>query len=383
MSLIKLQSFVHGLMYIILFVSTHSVLMAQEKTTADIAYINQDYATAYRLFSECFNLDSTVYCGERASLSAYQLGDYAAAKNIALDVERLDSANHTAINQLAKLYEIEKNTPKAIKYYHRLVNSNPTNAINLRKLGLQYLQGGLLIDAFKYLSEALGLNPRDMVALKACADIFISNKQFEEGDSLLRKGLVLDDKNIGLHLSIAQSKFKQKAYDSTAVYLERIKGRVDLSPYFNKLLGYSYIQLDSLDEAIYHLEKSLQDEGNKEYAHYYLATAYESLDSIDYARHHYSEAIDASISKNVGLYHKSLAQILEGKGELRDAIAHLKDAVKYSDDPFNYFLLAKASDTYYKDKSIALRYYQKFLDSKPRKTQYYSYARERVQLIKG
>ena len=383
MSSFKLFTTIPAFVFILLLIKPSGALFSQDSYDADSLYNIQEYSKAFSLYDNCFKADSIIHCGERASICAFHIGDYASSKYVAIALEKIDSSNHTAISQLAKLYELEKNTPKSIKYYHKLVKIYPTNAIFIRKLGQQYLQAGLITDAFRYLSQALKVNPRDMIALKSCADIFISNKQFSEGDSLLRQGLSYDTLNISLHLSVAQSKFRQKAYDSTAFYLEKIIGIIDLSPYYNKLLGYSYIQLDSLNNAIYHLEKSLQDEGNKEYAHYYLATAYEKLDSSIYAKHHYEQAIDASISKNVGLYHKSLGQILDDEGNQKDAIPHYKDAIKFGDDPLNYFLLAKASDTYYRDKTIALRYYKKYLESNPKRKEYHSYARERVQLIKG
>lgn len=372
----------------IIFICTlsSSVLIGQADSTsllAQQAYQEQNYLSALELYNACLTKDSSViHYYEKGGLSAYKLGDTPKAKSLFLELVKRDSINKLGLTQLANLFEQEKNTPKAIKYYTQLVKLFPENAVNYRKLAQQYQSAGLNTEAFQNYSEAYKRNPRDMFSIKGISELFLLNKQYVEADSILRSGIAMDTLNINFHQLLATSKYRQKAYDSTVYYLVRIKGRVDLKPYFNKMLGYSYMQIDSFQRAIPYLFKSLTDKGDNENSHYYLATAYQKLDSVDYAKHHYQKAIEESISDNVDLYHRNLAKIFNQENELKSAISHYQDAYKYGNDPLILFYLARASDMYYKDKNVAIRYYDRFVKSEYDHAEYIKYSKQRKRYLK-
>jgi tetratricopeptide (TPR) repeat protein len=369
---------------VVFFTAYSSKGQADELTLSAIkAYDSGDYESAYNLYIQCVATDSTeVSFLEKAGLSAYRVGMVAESKTSFLKALELDTLNQIAMSQLASIYEQESNTPKAIKFYTKLSESFPDNAIYKRKLAQNYANGGLTVEAFSYFAQAYKLNPKDLFSIKGLTEIFQKNEQYNEADSLMHFGLSLDSTNINLHQLIARSKYKQKEYDSTIYYLKKITGQVDLSPYFNKLLGYSLIQIDSFEQSIFYLERALMDDGSKEYAHYYLATAYENMDNIPYAEHHYKKALEEGISPNISNYHRSLAKIYNESSKLKEAIPHYQDAFKYSDDPVILFYLARAADTYYKDKSIAISYYKKYIKSKHNNEEYKTYAKSRARILK-
>lgn len=379
---------IHHLLLFGLFCLLHLSMAGQiqefENYSQGLKYYEaQNFVSALKSFEKCLTRDSSrLACYENAGQSAYRLGDIPKAKSYFLELEKLDSLNKTMLVQLSSIYELEKNTPKAIKYYKQLKELSPDNPLYHRKLGQQFQDAGLLQEAFLNYSNAYKLNKRDLFTIKGLAEIFLSNQQYSEADSLLRTALDLDSMNVNFNLLLAQSQYKQKAFDSTVHYLEKIRYEIDLSPYFNKMFGYSYIQIDSFEKSIPLLEKSLIDEGNKEYAHYYLATAYEKLDKPDYALHHYEKALEEGISSNVDLYHRNLAKLFNESNNLRKAIEHYKDAYKYSNDPVLLFFLARASDVYYKDKKIAVNYYSRYIRSEDQMNEeYIKYAKERKRYL--
>ncbi len=373
------------LFYFLLLIMASSLAYSQDfdTTEADELYSLQNYSEAYDLYAKCYEIDtSSMRCLERAALSAYKMGDTPEAKSLLHQLEHIDSSNYTALNQLSIIYDQERNTPKAIKYYTILNRLYPDNALFYRKLGQQYQSAGLLTDAFKFFSEAYKRNPRDMQAIKGISELFIANQQYEEADSIIRVALDMDSLNVNFNLLMAQCQYRQKAYDSTVFYLENIRYEIDLSPYFNKMFGYSYIQIDSFEKSIPYLEKALMDDGSKEYAHYYLATAYEKLENEDYAFHHYQKALEEAISDNVDLYHRNLAKIHNENDRLKKAIEHYQDAYKYGKDPVVLFFLARASDIYYKDKQIAINYYNRYIKSGHTDEAYIKYSKERKRYLK-
>lgn len=375
--------------YLISFILLFTIITtskAQSDSTliqANMAYENGDYGLAYELYHSSIKKDSTnLKAFKKAGLSAYSLGDIPTAKSLFLDVIRKDSTDKTSLSQLAAIYEREKNLPKSIKYFTKLTNIYPENNIYWRKLAQQYIQAGLTQEAFSYYNKSYKLNGRDLFTIKGLSDIFIANQQYEDADTIIHQGLKLDTMNVALHQQIARSKYKQKDYDSTVIYLKRLTGTVDLNAYYNKMLGFSYIQIDSFDRAIFYLEKSLTDEGSKEYAHYYLATAYEKLKNEEYAKHHYHKALEEGISTNVPNYHRNLAKLYNQNNQIKEAIPHYKDAYKYGEDPVILFYLARACDVYYKDKSIAINYYNKYLKSSHEHDEYKDYAKSRLRILK-
>jgi len=148
------------------------------------------------------------------------------------------------------------------------------------------------------------------------------------------------------------------------------------------MLGYTYIQIDSFDRAIFHLSKAILNEGTKEYAHYNLAVAFEKKEDMESAKYHLQEAIKAGISTNVDTYHRQLARLHTAEGNLKEAIPHYQDAYKYGEDPLILFYLGRASDKYYADKNIALRYYRKFVKSAYEHKEYKDYSKSRIAALK-
>ena len=350
---------------------------------ADQYYAEENYAEALRHYHSALEKDSTqLSLYERAGLAAMKLGQQPEARALFIRLESKDSSNVTALRQLATIYEREENIPKGIKYYNRLVQLYPDRGLYYRKLGELYREAGLIKDALRYYTQANVLNPADMSSLRGLSELLLSEKVFAEADSLLRAGLEMDSLNIRLNLIMAKSKFRQKQYDSTAYYVEVIRGKYVLKPQYQKMLGYAYIQIDSFDRAIYHLTKAISNEGTKEYAHYNLAVAYEALDDMESAKYHLREAINSGISKDVDLYHRNLARLHNKEDNLKEAIPHYQDAYKYGEDPVLLFYLARASDKYYEDKNVALRYYRKFIKSPYEHKEYKDYAAQRVAALK-
>lgn len=356
---------------------------SDQLTAANQLFNTQDYLEALDIYHEVLAADSTQNTVlEKAGLSAQRLGDFKLAKQFFHQLESNDAGSEVAIKNLASIYDGEDNIPKAIKYYTKIIDINPKNPLFIRKLAQQYNKSGLLLDAFPLFVQAYTLNSKDNYTVRALSNIFIDNKQFENADSILRQALAYDSLNINNTLLFARSKYSQKQYDSTTFVLKTLAGRLDLDNYFNKMLGYSYLQIDSVDHAIHHLHMSLVNEGNPEYAHYYLATAYEKKDDIDSAIHHFKEAVKAGISKDVDLYHKNLARIYNEKNDLKQAIPHYADAYKYSQDPLVLFFHARAADIYYKDKSIAMNYYKKYEKSEHDNIEYKKYAKDRRRALR-
>jgi tetratricopeptide (TPR) repeat protein len=341
----------------------------------------QEYTLALPIWESCAQDTAQTECIEQAAIASSRLGYMSQAKNYFHQIEKYPDYFKTACINLASIYEQQENIPKAIKYNSILRDSFPENPIYYRKIGNLLMKAALPKEAFSSYAKALSLNPDDVTTIRAIADILVTNAQYTDADSLLKHGLSIDSTNVGLSLLLARNYYKQRMYDSTVMVMNELKGVIDFSNYFNKMYGYSLLQIDSVDESIFYLEKSLVNEGDPEYAHYYLGNAYELKGDMESAIFHLRKAIETGTSPGLKTHYRNLARILNSENILREAIPAYEWAYRYDDDPLLLFYLGRASDAYYKDKSIAIRYYTKYINSKNDNEEYKQYARERKRYL--
>lgn len=364
-----------------------NLVIGQNDSIASLAlsyYNNQDYTKALNLWESCIEADTANwFCFEQAGLTANRLGLMAKAKDYFTKVENDPNHFQTACINLANIYESQELLPKAIKYNRRLRDSFPDNPIYHRKLGSLMLKAGIPAEAFNHFAQANKLNPNDIITIKALSEIFISNNQFEDADSLLHYALGLDSTNASISLLLARNYYSMKNYDSTVVIMDGLEGKIDFSNYHNRMFGYALLQIDSVEQSIWYLERSLVDESNPEFAHYYLANAYELLEEPETAEFHYIKAIEAGTSNGLHTYHRNLARIQKNEHQLKEALDNYQWAYKYREDPLLLLYLGQTADEYYKDKNIAINYYNQYIRSEDTNESYKKFAKERVQTLKA
>ena len=366
------------------YISICAVLVTgQNLSKAQIAIDEKDYLTALSLYTSCYESDTTnIHCLYQSALAASKSGDNTTAKNLFLRLEKKDTVLQQTWINLGALYEEEENPPKAIKYYTRLHNDNPTNATYTRKLGRLYRSANNRIDAWKYYAMAYKTNPRDIKTAKGLAELAMANSQAELADSIIIAALKIDSTHIGLNLLRAKMMYKNKSYEETANILESVLSRYDFNTYYHKLYGYALVQIDSTDKAIFHLTRALESTPEDEKLHYYLARAYEDIGDNKTAIFHFEKATDFSISPSLDKYFKNLARLYDEQKDLPKAIEAYKESYRYGQDPKILYYLARASDIYYKDKSIAIKYYSRYIKSKDDTKSYKAYAKQRKQYLK-
>lgn len=343
----------------------------------------QDYLAAAEAFSGCLHVDTTdYYMINSLSFCYLQAGDYANAKYYYHRLENADTFRTEALMRLASIYEASQDLPKAIKYNLALQKQFPGNPAYLRKLGTLYLQGRENSQAIQSYKAALSLNPRDVIAIQGLTEIMISMDSLDQADSLLAKGIQVDSMHIGLNLIRSRVHYRKREYRQTADLLYSLSFRTELNNYYNKMLGYAFMQIDSLDKAIFHLQKSLLHESDPEYALFYLALAYERKKELERSDWYYAEAVKAGISQNIGQYFRGRARIAMQLNKNRDAIDYYTKSLQYEEDPFVYFYMANAADLHYTDKTKALEYYRKYLNSGHKDQELVRIAKSRIAAIR-
>lgn len=364
------------------FLLVGNVLFAQVDK-ADLAYGQQDYKQASELYQQCYDRDTnSIHCLERLALCNLKLGDSPLAKEYYHKLNDKDTTSFAAAKALAAIYEEEENPPLAIKYYTILSKQYPDNGIYARKLGRLYNNAGLARDAFLAYNKAYKINNRDVKSIKGLAELFLITDQKSQADSMINLGLGVDSMHIGLSLLSARVKYRMKKYDEVVSTLKGVLGRYDFQPYYHKLYGYALSQIDSTERAIFHLQKALVEDPEDDKIHYYLANAYQDQEDLETAEHHFKLATKYAISPSTSRYYRSLAKFYDSQDDYKHSIAAYKEVLRYGGKPENLYFLARACDLYYKDKGIAIKYYNKYINSSDTNKAYKSYARDRSRYLK-
>jgi len=366
------------LVFIVVGVFLVNLLQAQK---LDSLYAAGDYKASIPLLAEQLSADEPIILNRLAN-AHFQLGETKKSLEYYLKLYEINVEDIATIKRMAVIYELEENTPKALKYYLKLTKLLPKNGTYFRKVASQYAKAGERQGAFKNYLLAYQLNKRDLLTIKSLTEMLLEQDQLETADSILWGARNYDPLNNAYGLLAARTKYKQKQYDSVIVVMEAMRGRLDFSNYYNKLLGYSYMKEDSIDKAIVCLERSLVDEGNPEKAHYYLSEAYAKKEDDKAYVFHLEKAMKAGMSDNMAKYHRNMAKFYDDRKNLKKAIPHYESAYRYSKEPRFLFFLARAYDAYYADKSTAVRYYKKYIASADNVEEYKNYARDRSRVLR-
>ena len=135
-----------------------------------------------------------------------------------------------------------------------------------------------------------------------------------------------------------------------------------------------------MEQAIEHLEAIVDRGKDSEYTHHYLGLAYRSKEEQEKSIEHFERAIELGISEKMGDFQADLASVLIEQNNYRSAIAHYREALKYKPAAEHLFHLARACDQYYKDKKIAMKYYEQYLSTDDKK--FRNYTEQRIKQLK-
>ena len=363
-------------------VNAQQKITAQELSTkyqrANALMNNFQFGKAIPLFYECQREDQkNLDYNSKLAYCYFQQGNYGESKIFYQQMLKVDSLNAVALSYLGNIFDKEQNYPKAASYYERLLTIDSTNSYYYKQNAFLALKTGDAFKAIAFFNQAHVLNPSDIGVLTQLGELYFKLEQMEYATQFIKDGLHLNANNFGLLYVNARIKNKQKDNQGVIDNIEKAMALGDTILYYQKLLGAAYIKEGEFEKGKYHFERIVAKGKDGESTHYYLALAYDGLKNKEKAIEHYQKAIELGISENTALYYRNLASNFEDIHDLRSSIKAYKAALIYTDAPSVYYDLGRICDVYYKDKKIALKYYNKFL-KKTSKTD-----TERIKLVKA
>lgn len=336
------------------------------------------FDAALRLLSECYirKPKETAYL-LKIGYCHSQLGRYPDARLFYEAALKEDTANTTALSALGQLYEQQDNYRKAQSYFARLISIDSTNSYYYKRSARLYLKQGDATRALLAYLSAHTLNATDIEVITQLSSLYLAMEDTSYAGRFIDEGLRLAPNNIRLLQVQARLLHKAKQHSAVAATVQRTLELGDSSSYYIMLLGVALLHLDSTQAAIRHLESIVDRKEDNEHTHHYLGLAYRKLGRLGESAAHFNLALDKAISPKTGDYYYELGQVLDLQGQLKPAIDAYTRALDFGAGAEARYFLARAADRYYKDKTIALQHYQRYLASDDSAFREYSSQRAR------
>ncbi len=312
-----------------------------------------------------------------------QLGQNAAARQAVGKLLMKEQEHKPARALLGQLYLKEANYAKAAACYDLLLKQDSTNAYFYRQRAFTADKAGDVNAALNYYRKAVALAPQDIESTVALAELLSKLEDNVQAAGLVQQGLSQDSSNIRLWQLQARLSYKVKDYEGVIRAMKYPLSAGDSSLYYLQLLGISHFHLSNFEEAIRWLGH-LQLEGvETEVLFYYLGLSYRNAGDTGRGIEYLEKATKQSVSENLSHYYTQLAVTYEEKGDYSNAIRSFQLAHKASGDKTLLYHLARNYDMHYKDKQVALNYYQKYLsETDSANAKYQEYARYRASQLK-
>ena len=294
-------------------------------------------------------------------------------------VLQIDSANLSALNQLGQLYARDGDFSKALASFVQLIRLDTANSYYYRQAGSMAARLENKIFAKELYRKALHFNSLDVEASMALGTIMMDMEEYAGVDSIVDRALVADGTYKPLLLLKAKSAFEQQHFETVILTINSLLEKSDTSAIHARLLGISYFHLHNYNKLVTCMNFMLRNRYDNEWIFYYLGVASRELGDIAASIDYFRMAVQKSISENTMTYYSQLGQSYEEMGDYQGAIRSYRAAYNYSKDGILLYHLARTYDVFYKDKTTALAYYQKYLKSDDTIRRAKEYARKRMQ----
>lgn len=274
-------------------------------------------------------------------------GNEERAKGYYRQVLTIDSNNFRALQLIANS---SSDPNEKLRYLAKANQIKPENGDIAYDLALELSRLKQMAVAHEILVRAWQADTTNYLLLKAKLPVCISLKKIDEaqeaGEILMMNG----DSSSFVISNMARLAMEKKDFNKAVRLFKVLEGRMEAT------------------------ESSL----------YYTALCYEKLNNLNNARAYTKATIESAISPNVSSYYTLLAYLHERSGSYKSAQSAYLKGLQYNEASDTYYNLALLNDFKLKQKSAALKYYRKYLQSNPdQKTvaENITYVKERIKFL--
>jgi tetratricopeptide (TPR) repeat protein len=291
-----------------------------------------------------------------------------------------DTTNTAILYSLGSINSRRGNNLKALNFYKKILLKDSSNFNVYKQLANLSQSTGNIGAAIIYFQKANKINPVEPDVAYYLTSLYISLKQYNIADTIVIKALQADTANLLLLFSKAQVNYRLEKFAETIVVCNKLITAGDQNGMIINMLGSSYYRLKKYTlciSAYLPLEKS---KTATETSYYYTAMSYKALGNQLQAVNYFDKAIKEAVSINVDSYYSEMGDSYDSLHQLKNAVNAYQKSLLYAVKPITYYALANLYDSELKNKTLAVRYYRKYLKSAlPEKQRTYAlYAKRRL-----
>ena len=283
--------------------------------------------------------------------------------------------------RLAKIYIRLNRKNEAMQMIKKLEQKDPGNP------WYPYQRAKLTDDSLnKKLDAYLSAYRKDTTWLNTIypiAQLYNIIKFYDSTRIFIQKGLKLRPAHSGLLKLKALEEFRQGKNKKALKTLQKMDSMHQKPFFVKKNLGIGYYKIKDYPKALEYFDQALAIEPTDPDSYLYKGLIYENQNKTEEAVKMFNASI-AFKHKKLDTEYYHLGKLAQKKKNYKKALDYLLKA--YKENPKNtaiFFEWALLSDRYYKDKKIALKRYEKYLNLKRWKNEENEqFARERIKEIK-
>jgi len=294
-----------------------------------------------------------------------------------------DSTSVPVLLSLAGINAARENKPQAIYYYEKASGLDKSNFQVCKQLGRLYMEKKDTTNALKNLFRANYIDPEESDVASDLSGVLITTKKLKQAESILVRALAADSTNLLLLRQVVHLQYDANRFKETVVTCNKIIEQGDQSAGIINKLGNSYYKLKNYEcciESFAMLPDVYQTEGT----YYLVAMSYKALQKYKPALENLDNALKQAISPYTDSYYDEIADIDDTLKQYKNELANYQKSLFFKDSGTIYYSLASLYDKQLHDKKNALKYFKKYIDSKPpeKEHEYVAYVQSRITELK-
>ena len=366
-----------------------TVCCAQELRKTDDALLLEYYQGSR--YAEAFSYLKTVYTEPvtnekemaRLAYTASMANKLSEAENFYQRIYDRDTTNKAALYSMASINQRRGNAGKSEKYLKKYILLDSTNFSVYKQLAGLMVAKIDIASQLMYLQKANKLDSVEFDVASDLSDLYVKMKFFAQAEKVLSVAIAADPENIVLLQSLLKLSSAQAKWPLAVKTGEQLLQAGDQSPFTATKLGVAYYQTKSYRCGIETLA-ALPDEVQTEVTAYFTAACYKQLKDQKNAIPYFDKAIKLSISPSTNTYYSEMADSYETIQQLSKALAAYQKALLYEEKPLTFYFLANLYDGKLNDQKSALKYFKRYIASKPdaaKEKDYIAYSKDRIDQL--
>lgn len=344
-----------------------SVLQAQTVSDSQLLeyYQNQRYVEALQYlkagYPEPVNDAKAL---SRLAYTSQMAGKLADAEGYYQRVYDMDTTNLSVLNSMAGINMRRGNQDKAYGYYLKIVQKDTSNFYVYTQLARICSIKFDSLGKMTYLIKANKINPEDADVAAPLSDEYVKAKLFTQAEGVLNKAIVADSDNIILLQSLENLTHAQKRWPQTIKAGSRLLQLGDNTFLTVSKLAQAYYYLKNYKccvEVLAGLPGPMQNEGT----FYWMGMAYKNLKDYPRAIVFFNRAITDGISSSIPTYYGEIGGVYEESKQYTKSLNAYQKGLQFEDSPLIFYSLANLYDNDLKNKTQAIKYFKKYLATKP------------------